>query len=165
MLSSLGPREGGKSSSSFYVCWIPWLVGIVSTGVVTRFAEVSIMFAESSSSVRNCSSKPSSSTNTIGGTPDVFVTFASIGSFAVVAPDAGLTVLLTSLMASAYPLSISTWSGWLFQNCVSVCCPHLQVLLVCLLESAISHVFQRMLRMFSEFAYQALYNTHFWQFR
>ena len=140
----------------FAFCWILWFVGIVSTGVVTRFAEVSRTFAESSSSVRSCSSKPSSSTNTIGGTPDVFVAFASIGSFAVYAPDAGFTVLLTSHMASACPLSISTGSGWLFQNCASVCCPCLRVLLVCLLESAISHIFQRMSRMFSKLAYQAL---------
>ena len=75
MLSSLGPLEGCKSSSSFCICWVPWFVGIVFTGVVTQFAEVSIMFEESSSSVRNCSSKPSSSTNTMGGTPDVFVAF------------------------------------------------------------------------------------------
>ena len=156
MLSSLGPLEGCKSSSSFYICWIPCFVGLVSTGVVTWFTEVSRTFAESSSSVRNCSSKPSSSTNTIRGTPDVFVAFASIGSLAVFVPGAGFTVLLTSHMASACPLSISTGSGWLLQNCASVCCPRLRVLLVCLLESAISHVFQRMLRMFSKFAYQAL---------
>ena len=140
MLSSLCPLEGCNSSSSSYICWIPWLFGIVSTGVVTWFAEVSRTFAASSSSVRNCSSRPLSSTNTIGGTPDAFVVFISIGSLAV--SGVGFTVLLTSQMASACPLSISTGSGWLIQNCVSVCCPHLWVLLVCLLESAISHIFQ-----------------------
>ena len=65
-------------------------------------------------------------------------------------------------MASACPLSISNGSGWLLQNCASVCCPHLRVLLVCLLESAISHVFQRILRMFSKFAYYAF--THLTRF-
>ena len=81
MLSSLGSLEGCKSSSSFCTCWIPWFV--------TWFAEVSRTFAEYSSPVRNYSSKPSSSTNTIGGTPDVFVAFASSSSLAVVVPDAG----------------------------------------------------------------------------
>ena len=115
-------------------------------------------FGVSSSYVRNCSSRPLSSTNTIGGTPDAPVAFISMDSLIVAARDAGFTVLLTSRMASACPLSISTGSSWLLQNCVSVCCPHLQLLLVCLLESAISHVFQQILRMFSKFAYQAL--TH-----
>ena len=82
--------------------------------------------------------------------------FISIGSLAV--SGVWFTVLLTSRMASACPLSISNGSGWLLQNCASVCCPHLQVLLVCLLESAISHVFQRILRMFSKFTYYAF--TH-----
>ena len=41
-------------------------------------------------------------------------------------------------MASACPLSIINGSGWFFQNCASVCCSCLRVLLVCLLESAIS---------------------------
>ena len=41
-------------------------------------------------------------------------------------------------MASACPLSIINGSGWLFQNCASVCCSRLRLLLVCLLESAIS---------------------------
>ena len=65
-------------------------------------------------------------------------------------------------MASACPLSISTGSGWLLQNCASVCGPRLQVLLVCLLESAISHLFQRILRMFSKFTYYAF--THLARF-
>ena len=102
-----------------------------------QFAEVSRMFAISSPFVRNCSSKPSSSTNTIWGIPDTFVAFASVGSLAAVVPDAVFTVLLTSHMASACPLSINNGSGWLLQNCASVCCSRLRVLLVCLLESAI----------------------------
>ena len=136
MLSSLGPREGCKSSSSCCICWILWFVGVAFTGVVTRYAEMSRAFAVSSS-VRNCSSRPSSSTNTIWGTPDAFVAFASVGPLAVVVPGAGFTELLTSHMASACPLLIINGSGWLLQNCVSVCCSHLWVLLVCLLNSAI----------------------------
>ena len=58
-------------------------------------------FGVSSSSVRNCSSRPSSSTNTIGGTPDAPVAFISIGSVAVAVSGVGFTVLLTSRMASA----------------------------------------------------------------
>ena len=137
MLSSLGPLDGCKSSSSFCVCWMLWFVGVVSTGVATQFAEVSRMFAVSSSSVRNCSSRPSSSTNTIWGTPDAFVAFASVGPLAVIVSGAGFTELLTSRMASACLLSISNGSGWLLQNCASVCGPRLRVLLVCLFESAI----------------------------
>ena len=136
MLSSLVPQEGCKSSPLCCVCWILWFVGVVFTGVVTWFAEVSRVFAVSSS-VRNCSSKPSSSTNTIWGISDVFVAFASVGPLAVAVPDAGFIELLTSRMASACPLSISNGSGWLLQNCASVCCSRLQVLLVCLFESAI----------------------------
>ena len=136
MLSSLGPREGCKSSSSCCICWILWFVEVVFTGVVTRFAEVFRAFAVSSS-VRNCSSRPSSSTNTILGTPDAFVAFASVGPLVVVVSGAGFTELLTSRMASACPLSIINGSGWLLQNCASVCCSLLRVLLVCLLESAI----------------------------
>ena len=131
MLSSLGPQEGCKSISSCCICWILWLV---FSGVVTQFAEVFRAFAVSSS-VRNCSSRPSSSTNTIWGIPDTFVAFASVGPLAV--SDAGFTELLTSHMASACPLSIINGSGWLLQNCSSVCCSHLRVLLVCLLESPI----------------------------
>ena len=74
-------------------------------------------------------------------------------------PGVGFTVLLTSCMASACPLSISNGSGWLLQNCASVCCPLLRLLLVCLLESAISHALQQILRMFSQFVYYAF--THF----
>ena len=59
------------------------------------------MFVVSSPSVRNCSSKPSSSTNTIWGTPDTFVALSSVSSLAAVVPDAVFTVLLTSRMASA----------------------------------------------------------------
>ena len=95
------------------------------------------MFVVSSPSVRNCSSKPSSSTNTIGGTPGVFVAFPSVGLLAVVVSGAVFTELLTSRTASACPLSIINGSGWLLQNCASVCCSRLRVLLVCLLESAI----------------------------
>ena len=109
------------------------------------------MFAVSSS-VRNCSSKPSSSTNTIWGIPDVFVAFASVGPLVVVVPGAGFIELLTSRMVSACPLSISNGSGWLLQNCASVCCSRLRVLLVCLLESAIFPRISRMFRMFSKFA-------------
>ena len=152
MLSSLGPLEGCKSSSSCCVCWILRFVGVVFTGVVTRFAEVSRTFAVSSPSVRNCSSKPSSSTNTIWGIPDTFVALASVSSLDVVVPGDGFTELRTSRMASACPLSIINGSGWLLQNCASVCGPRLWVLLVCLLESAIFYLFQRMLRMFSKFA-------------
>ena len=137
MLSSLGPQEGCKSSSSCCICWILWFVRVVFTGVVTRFAEVSRTFAVSSPSVRNCSSKPSSSTNTIGGTPDVFVAFPSVGLLAAVVSGAVFTELLTSHIASACPLSIINGSGWLLQNCASVCCSPRWVLLVCLLESAI----------------------------
>ena len=124
------------------------VVGVVFTGVVTRFAEVSRAFAVSSF-VRNCSSRPSSSTNTIWATLDAFVAFFSVGPLAVVVSGAGFTELLTSHTASACPLSISNGSGWLLQNCASVCGPRLWVLLVCLLESAISHVFRRILGMFS----------------
>ena len=137
MLSSLGPLEGCKSSSLCCICWILRFVGVVFTGVVTRFAEVSRTFAVSSPSVRNCSSRPLSSTNTIWGIPDKFVAFASVGPLAVIVPGAGFTEFLTSHMASACPLSIINGSGWLLQNCASVCCSRLQVLLVCLLESAI----------------------------
>ena len=137
MLSSLGPLEGCKSSSSCCICWILRFVGVVFTGVVTQFAEVSRTFAVSSPSVRNCSSKPSSSTNTIWGIPDIFVAFASVGPLAVIVSVAGFTELLTSHMASACPLSIINGSGWLLQNCASVCCSRLRVLLVCLLQSAI----------------------------
>ena len=136
MLSSLGPREGCKSSSSCCICWILWFVEVVFTGVVTRFAEVVRVFAVSSS-VRNYSSRPSSSTNTIWGTQDAFVAFASISPLAVVVSGAGFTELLTSRMASACPLSIINGSGWLLQNCASVCCSRLRVLFVCLLDLAI----------------------------
>ena len=95
------------------------------------------MFVVSSPSVRNCSSQPSSSTNTIGGTPGVFVAFPSVGLLAVIVSGAVFTELLTSRTASACPLSIINGSGWLLQNCASVCCSRLRVLLVCLLESAI----------------------------
>ena len=153
MLSSLGPLDGCKSSSSFCVCWMLWFGrSCIHWCCYTDLPEVSRTFAVSSSSVRNCSSRPSSSTNTIWGTPDAFVAFASVGPLAVVVPGAGFTELLTSCMASACPLSISNGSGWLVQNCASVCGPRLRVLLVCLLELAIFHVFQRMLRMFFKFA-------------
>ena len=124
MLSSLGPQEGCKSSSLCCFCWILWFVGVVFTGVVTQFAEVSRAFAVSSS-VRNCSSKPSSSTNTICGISDVFVAFASVVPPVVVVPGVGFIEFLTSHMASACPLSISNGSGWLLQNCASVCDPRL----------------------------------------
>ena len=137
MLSSLGPLEGCKSSSSCCVCWILQFTRVVSTGVVTQFADVSRTFAVSSPSVRNCSSRPSSSTNTIWGTPDAFIALTSVGPLAVVVIGAGFTELLTSRMASACPLSISNGSGWLLQNCASVSCSRLRVLLVCLLELAI----------------------------
>ena len=133
MLSSLGPQEGCKSSSSCCICWILWFV---FTGVVTQFAEVFRVFAVSSS-VRNCSSRPSSSTNTIWGILDAFVVFPSVGLLAVVVSGALFTELLTSHMASVCPLSIINGSGWLLQNCASVCCSCCRVLLVCLLESAI----------------------------
>ena len=87
--------------------------------------------------------------------------FASVGSLAAVVPGAGFTELLTTRMASACPLSIINGSGWLLQNSASVCGPRLRVLLVCLLELAIFHVFQRILRMFSKFAYQALIRLTF----
>ena len=118
------------------------------------------MYIEECQRCRRLSSRPSSSTNTIGGTPDAFVVFISIGSLAV--SGVRFTVLLTSRMASACSFSISNRSGWLLQNCASVCCPHLQVLLVCLLELAISHIFQQILRMFSKFAYYAF--THLTRF-
>ena len=113
------------------------MLRLLDTGVVTRFAEVSKTFAVSLPSVRNCSSKPSLSTNTIWGIPDTFVAFVSVGSLAVAVPDAGFIELLTSRMASACLLSINSGSGWLLQNCASVCCSCLQVLLVCLFESAL----------------------------
>ena len=114
----LGPREGCKSSSSCCICWILWLV---FTGVVTRFAEVFRTFVVSSS-VRNCSSRLSSATNTIWGIPDTFVAFASVGPLAV--SDAGFTEFLTSRIASVCPLSIIS-RIWLVapELCVSLVLP------------------------------------------
>ena len=47
----------------------------------------------------------------MGGIPDVLAAFIPVVSLTVVAPGVGFTVLLTSHMASACPLSISTESG------------------------------------------------------
>ena len=160
MLSSLGPLEGCKSSSLCCVCCIIQLVGVVFTGVITLFADVSSTFAVSSS-VRNCSSKPSSSTNSIGGTPELFVAFTSVVPLAVVVLGAGLVELLTSQMASACPLSISNGSGWLLQNCASVCCSRLWVLLVCLLESVIFPRISANFKNVLQICVIVLYTLHF----
>ena len=105
-----------------------------STGVVTLLAVTSTISWLASYSVRNCYSKPSSSTYTKGGT--VFVTFP----VALDVPFVVFTVLLTNCMASVCPLSISKGSGCLLQNWVSDWWSHLHApaLLVCLLDSAIS---------------------------
>ena len=47
----------------------------------------------------------------MGGTPDAPVVFISTGLLTVAAPGVEFTELLTSRMASACPLSISTGSG------------------------------------------------------
>ena len=59
----------------------------VSTGVVILLAVMSMTSQLASSPVRNCSSCPSSSMNTMGGTLDVSVTFGSV------TPSLGCVVL------------------------------------------------------------------------
>ena len=69
-----------KSSSSCCMCWILRFVGVLCSLVLLLGLLMCLeCFVVSSPSVRNCSSKPSSSTNTIGGTPDTFVAFPSVG--------------------------------------------------------------------------------------